>query len=519
MTTALVWFRRDLRIHDNEALREAAAADRLLPVYVVDPREYGTRPYGGTASFRFEKTGSHRVRFRCEALSDLRASLRERDSDLVVREGRPEEILPDLARAVGADEVTMHTWPAPEERAVEARVKARLRDRDVAVRHFWGHTLYHVNDLPTAYTETPDTYTPFRKSVERDASVRDPLGTPSLPPVPDGVDGGDGGDGGDGEDDGRDDAGDGAAIDGDRVPVGDVPTPATLLADDEAVTVAGSPDPHDRGVLPFQGGESAALARLRSYLWDDDRLRAYKQTRNGLLGEGYSSKLSPWLNEGCLSPRYVHREVKRYEEERVKNESTYWLVFELLWRDFFQFQVAKHGGQFFSREGIRQRDDIDWRDDDRAFDRWARGETGIPFVDANVRELNETGFMSNRGRQNVASFCANDLRLDWRRGAAYFETRLVDYDPCSNYGNWAYIAGVGNDSRDRSFDVLRQARQYDPDAAYVTHWLPGLDPLPPEYAHEPWRMSETEQAEFGVELGVDYPEPMVVLDLDSPGER
>ncbi|WP_380675361.1 DASH family cryptochrome [Salinigranum sp. GCM10025319] len=505
MTTALVWFRRDLRLHDNEALREAAAADRLLPVYVVDPREYGTRPYGGTASFRFEKTGPHRVRFRCEALSDLRASLRERDSDLVVREGRPEEVLPDLARAVDADEVTMHTWPAPEERAVEARVNARLRDRGVAVRRFWGHTLYHVNDLPTAYTEIPDTYTPFRKSVERDASVRDPLGTPSLPPLPGVVR--------DGSDRSGDDRSDRSGDDG-AVRPGDVPTPATLLADDGAIDVAQSPDPHGRGVLSFRGGESAALARVRSYLWDDDRLREYKETRNGLLGEGYSSKLSPWLNEGCLSPRYVHREVQRYEDERVKNESTYWLVFELRWRDFFQFQVAKHRGQFFSRPGIRERDDIDWRDDDRAFERWARGETGIPFVDANVRELNETGFMSNRGRQNVASFCANDLRLDWRRGAAYFETKLVDYDPCSNYGNWAYIAGVGNDSRDRSFDVLGQARKYDPDAAYVTHWLPELDPLPPEYAHEPWRMSDAEQAEHGVELGVDYPEPMVDPDLD-----
>jgi deoxyribodipyrimidine photo-lyase len=129
-----------------------------------------------------------------------------------------------------------------------------------------------------------------------------------------------------------------------------------------------------------------------------------------------------------------------------------------------------------------------------------------------MRELNETGFMSNRGRQNVASFLANNLRLDWRRGAAYFEARLVDYDPCSNYGNWAYIAGVGNDSRDRYFNIVKQARKYDTDAEYVTHWLPELDPLPPESAHEPWTLSRDEQAEYGVELGVDYPEPMVDLE-------
>ena len=491
-TTAILWLRRDLRLHDNEALSEAATADRLLPVYVVDPRAYGARPYGGADSFRFEKTGPHRARFRCEALSDLRASLREQGSELVVREGRPEDVLADLAATVDADVVVMHTWPAPEEVRVESAVTARLRERDVRVRRLWGHTLYHINDLPTPYTEIPDTYTSFRKSVEREASVREQVATPSLPPLPDTV--------------------------GNAVAPGDVPTPATLPGgDDETIAAARTPDPDDRGVLPFAGGESAALDRVESYVWDADRLREYKETRNGLLGEGYSSKLSPWLNEGCLSPRYVHDEVRRYEERRVENDSTYWLLFELIWRDFFGFQVAKHGGQFFARPGIRERHDIDWRDDDRAFERWARGETGIPFVDANMRELNETGYMSNRGRQNAASFLANNLRIDWRRGAAYFETQLVDYEPCSNYGNWAYIAGVGNDSRDRYFNVVKQARQYDAQAKYVTHWLPALEPLPPEYAHEPWRLSADEQAEYGVELGVDYPEPM--LDLDASYEK
>jgi deoxyribodipyrimidine photo-lyase len=247
---------------------------------------------------------------------------------------------------------------------------------------------------------------------------------------------------------------------------------------------------------------------LETYLWEGDRLRRYKKTRNGMLGADYSSKFSAWLNAGCLSPRRVYEEVKRYEDERVSNDSTYWLVFELLWRDFFQFQFLKHGTAHFTREGIRNRTDIDWRSEETEFRRWARGETGIPFIDANVRELNRTGYMSNRGRQNVASFFANNLRLDWRRGAAYFETQLVDYDPCSNYGNWAYIAGVGNDSRNRYFNILKQARKYDGNAEYVKHWLPELADLPPEYAHKPWQMGPQEQAQYGVELGIDYPRPM-----------
>ncbi|MFK8213678.1 DASH family cryptochrome [Haloferax volcanii] len=495
--TSLAWFRRDLRLHDNEALAAACDADRVVPVYCVDPREYGDRPFGGPDSFDFEKTGAHRARFRLESLADLRASLRDRGSDLVVREGRPESVLPELAAATDADFVTVHTRPTPEESRVESAVETELRDDGVELRRVWGHTLTHLDDLPMALSDLPDTYTTFRKAVE---SAAEDAGTGDAA------------------------AGDEHASDGDpggRDPRSDVTVPP--LPDDAPVAgefpalsdLVGTADanadraPDDRGVLPFDGGETAALDRVESYVWAGDHLREYKETRNGLLGADYSSKFSPWLNEGCLSPRYVKAEVDRYEARRVENDSTYWLVFELRWRDFFQFQFAKHGSDFFRRGGIRDRTDIDWRRDDAQFERWAAGKSGIPFVDANMRELNATGYMSNRGRQNAASFLANDLRLDWRRGAAYFETQLVDYDPASNYGNWAYIAGVGNDSRDRSFDVRWQATRYDEDAEYVKTWLPELDALPAEYAHEPWQLSEAEQASYGVELGVDYPEPMV----------
>jgi len=134
-----------------------------------------------------------------------------------------------------------------------------------------------------------------------------------------------------------------------------------------------------------------------------------------------------------------------------------------------------------------------------------------------MRELNATGYMSNRGRQNVASFLANNLRIDWRRGAAYFETRLVDYDPGSNYGNWAYVAGVGNDSRDRYFDILKQARRYDGDGEYVRSWVPELSGLPADATHEPWALSDRQQEAYGVVLGTDYPEP--VVDLEESYER
>ena len=487
--TALVWFRRDLRLHDNPTLDVAAGAGELLSAYCFDPREYGTVRFGGSDSFPFQKTGSHRARFRRESVSDLRDSLREHDSDLFVAHEKPEDAIPALAETVDADAVYFQTLPTSEESALERLVKTRLRERGVAAHSFWTHTLYHLDDLPTPYTRIDDTFTPFRKQVESSSPVREPLDVPSLPATPSVA-----------ADDGSE-----AAVDGG---FDALPTLADLGLDDLPTD--------DRGVLPFDGGESEAKERLETYVWDNDRLREYKQTRNGLLGADYSSKLSPWLNEGCLSPRYVKREVDRYEAERVANDSTYWLLFELAWRDFFQFQFQKHGDRFFSRGGIRN-PDIDWREDRDALGRWAAGETGIPFVDANMRELNRTGFMSNRGRQNVASFLANNLRIDWRWGAAYFETQLVDYDPCSNYGNWAYIAGVGNDSRDRYFNVVKQAKKYDSQAEYVTHWLPELSELPADKAHEPWTLSPDEQATYGVHLGVDYPQPMV--DLEASYEK
>ncbi|MFT4890494.1 MAG: deoxyribodipyrimidine photo-lyase [Halobacteriales archaeon] len=463
MSTVVVWFRDDLRVADNPTLADAVdAADVVVPVYVFDPREYGETQYGT------EKRGPHRTQFRRESVHDLRASLQERGGSLFVRRGRPEVVLRELADRTDADAVYAQTKPAVEELEREQGVRDALPE-GVSFERRWTHTLYHITDLPTAYDRIEDTFTPWRKEVERDSTVRDPVSVPDTIRTPD-------------------------------LEPGAIPTQSELGV--------AEPPMDDRAVLPFEGGESAGKRRLEEYVWAGDHLRDYKGTRNELLGANYSSKFSPWLAAGCLSPRWIHAEVQRYEDDRVANEDTYWLVFELLWRDFFQFQFLKHGADFFTPTGIR---DVDkrWDRDREAFRRWADGATGVPFVDANMRELNRTGYMSNRGRQNVASFLADALGIDWRWGAAYFESRLIDYDVASNWGNWAYQAGVGNDSRDNYFDVLSQAERYDSEAAYVTTWLCELEGLPPRFAHRPWRMSDREGTEYGVELGVDYPRPMI----------
>ncbi|MFC6835318.1 DASH family cryptochrome [Halomarina ordinaria] len=464
--TALVWFRADLRVHDNDPLRRAARAERTVPLYCFDPRTFEESAFG------LPKTGPHRARFLRESVADLRASLRDLGGDLLVRVGPPEDVVPEVASECDVDIVHHQTLPATEERSVGAGVEEALEPTDVHVERHWTHTLYHPEDLASDVDGIPDTFTPWRKETEAECEVREQAATPASLTLPD-------------------------------VDTGDVPTHADL----------GVPEPadDDRAVLRFRGGETAGCERLDEYVWTGDHLREYKRTRNGLLGADYSSKVSPWLAHGCLSPRFVHDEVRRYERERVATEDTYWLVFELLWRDFFQFQFEKHGGAFFTRSGIR---DVEkgWSTDREAFARWAAGETGVPFVDANVRELNETGYMSNRGRQNVASFLTDVLGLDWRLGAAYFESRLVDYDPCSNWGNWAYVAGVGNHSRDGHFDVRWQAENYDPDGAYVRTWVPELAAVPGDAVHRPWDLTDDRQALYDARLGVDYPRPMVDVD-------
>lgn len=466
----LLWLRNDLRLRDHEALAAATqSGGPLLPLYCFDPRHYEPTRWG------FAKTGAMRARFLAESLIDLRGALRARGSDLVLRRGRPEDVIPELVRAHGVEAVCFHKEITSEEVDVEEAVRAALRDTGAAPRHVWGHTLYHINDLPFEKDGVPDVYTPFRKAVEKKSAIRETIPAPDdLPPLPDGVD------------------------------AGEVPTLADLGFEAEGL-------PDERGVLPFTGGEAAGWKRLQDYFWEDDHLKAYKKTRNGLLGADYSSKFSAWLAHGCLSPRSVYEEVRRYERERTSNKSTYWLIFELIWRDFFRFMAWKAGDRLFYASGPMDVD-VDWNYDEDAFQRWTEGTTGIPFIDANMRELKATGFMSNRGRQNVASFLTKNLWLDWRTGAAWFEAQLVDYDVTSNWGNWAYNAGVGNDPRDRYFNIVKQARRYDEDAAYVKHWLPALKDLPPGPAHEPWSMNAMEQEMHGCTLGEDYPEPMIDLE-------
>ncbi len=469
--TVLVWFRNDLRVRDNETLfRAVEQAQTIVPIYIFDERQFGTTRFG------FKKTGAFRAKFLLESVARLKHSLQALGSDLVIRIGKPEQILSELAQALKAQAIFFSEESTDEELTVEQNLKRALHTQGVKVHTFWQSTLYHKQDLPFSPEQLPDVFTNFRKQVEKMSKVRPTFPMPKkLNPLP-------------------------------PVECGTLPT-----LEQFGLT---APNLDTRAVLTFNGGEHEALKRLDDYFWKTDSLRHYKETRNGLLGANYSSKFSAWLANGSISPRTIYEAVKRYEAERISNESTYWLVFELLWRDYFRFLSLKYGTRIFKRRGIKNQP-VSLSQDEETFWAWAEGRTGVPFIDANLRELSATGFMSNRGRQNVASFLVKDLKVDWRMGAEWFESLLVDYDVASNYGNWNYVAGIGNDPReDRYFNPLRQASMYDPDGEYVRHWIPQLRALPAPFIHEPYKLSEVEERLYGVELGKDYPRPIV--EMKSP---
>lgn len=428
-TRTLLWFRRNLRVDDQPLLENVPGA--AIGVWVLDPRELlSDDPIG------FARCGNHRLKFLLESVVGLRQALRELGTELVVRVGEPETVLPELADQLDATHLRWVKEPGTQERGIEKRLLARItRDRPgLAVDVLRPETLFDIPDPLSHADQLPEVFSNWRRQCEKKLDFVCPIDTPgSIEPVQSDTD----------------------------------PGAIPKLGDLGRVEPVEDP----RAVLIFRGGERAGLERVNSWIFKGDHLRRYKETRNGLLGEAYSSKFSPWLALGCVSPRRVAEQTLVYEQSLVSNDSTYWLRFELMWREYFRLYLLKHGAAMFHAAGPRQVD-LDWSRDTEQFGAWREGRTGIDFIDANMRELALTGFMSNRGRQNVASFLVRNLGIDWRWGARWFESCLIDYCPAANWGNWAYAAGVGADPRGfRGFNVIAQAHRYDPGGKYADHWL------------------------------------------------
>ena len=428
MKTSIVWFKTDLRTEDNETLIKAISqSEQVIPVYCFDDSHFETTPYG------YKKTGSFRAQFLLESLQDLDLTLRALGSGLSIVKGKPEIEIPKIVKQYKAQKVFTKREVAFEEKQTEKLVQDELFKHRCKFETCSTSTLYHAEDLPFSVKNIPDVFTNFRKKTEQDAKIRKPFEKPTQ-------------------------------INSPEIPVLQLPT----LEDLGLVFL-----PIDsRAAIQFKGGETEAIQRLNHYFYDTKCLSKYKETRNGMVGADYSTKFSASLAMGCISPRYIYDQVKKYENQFGANDSTYWLIFELLWRDFFRFMFKKHQTKFFLYSGIKT-DKVNSKYlNEKLLSQWINGATNADFINANMLELKLTGFMSNRGRQNVASYFVNDLKLDWRYGAAYFEQQLIDYDVSSNWCNWAYIAGVGNDPRqNKYFNIEKQSKEYDTNFLFRNLWL------------------------------------------------
>ncbi|GAA4806429.1 DASH family cryptochrome [Litoribaculum gwangyangense] len=423
---ALVWFRNDLRVQDNSVLNQAITRHKsVIACYYFDPRHFKIGKFG------FKKTEKFRAKFLIETVGVLKENLKKLNIELFVFYEKPENHIKDLVETHDIKSIYLQKEWTSEEVNVLNNVKSSVSS-DVKFHEIYDQFLYHPEDIHMSFSDIPQVFTNFRKQVEKNSKVK----------------------------------------------VSQQNHPVEKIIGIENNTKIPSLEDLDfepfetpkNSAFPFKGGEITALKRLEDYFFETKKLGVYKKTRNGLVGTDYSSKFSPWLANGSMSARTIYWQVKQFEKEYYKNDSTYWLIFELIWRDYFKYISLKHGNDIFKIGGILYKN-YDWETDKKLVHKWIDGETKSSFVNANMIELKKTGWMSNRGRQNVASFFAKDLLLDWRIGAAYFESLLIDYDVHSNYGNWMYVAGVGNDPRDRKFNVDLQAERYDTNGKFQKLWL------------------------------------------------
>ena len=424
--TGLVWFRNNLRTQDNSSLKKAIDNHKkVIAIFFFDPKNFEKEIFG------FKKTEKFRAKFLIETITDLKENLAKLNITLLTYFDAPENKISFLVDNFFVDAIyTQKEWTT-EEVKTNNLIQSTL-DESINFVEDYDQFLHHPETVSKNFEKIPNVFTSFRKKLEKYVEILPEINISKV-------------------------ASDNLVEDSTTIPT----LQELGFTDFET---------HRNSAFPFKGGETEALKRLDHYFFESKKVGFYKQTRNGLVGIDYSTKFSAWLANGSLSAKTIYYKIKEYEQEFGSNQSTYWVIFELIWRDYFKYISLKYDAKIFKIGGILEKN-YGWNTNEELVQKWINGETKDDFVNANMIELKETGWMSNRGRQNVASYFAKELLLDWRIGATYFESLLLDYDVHSNYGNWMYVAGVGNDPRDRKFNTQLQAERYDSNHKFRNIWL------------------------------------------------
>jgi len=455
--TAIVWFDRDLRLADHPALGAASARHgSVVPVFVWDPDSAGDWAEGAASRWWLHHS---LVRFD--------ESLRRRGSRLVIRRGDARRVIPRLAVEAGAEAVYWCRRHQPGPRTRDGDVADELEQMGIASSMTAGHLLFEPDTIANRAGEPYRVFTPFwRAATGMTGALQPPEAAPDvLPEV-------------------------------DRELVGDAIEDLGLLPR----------IPWDAGLREnWTPGEAGARDRLEDFL--SGGVRDYAQMRDRVDHAG-TSRLSPHLAWGEISPRQIWWQVRQAEAGAGGDA----FLREVGWREF-----SHHLLWHFPESATQPLDPrfrrFEWRDDIEALARWQRGMTGIPLVDAGMRELWHTGWMHNRLRMVVASFLTKNLLIPWQAGARWFWDTLVDADLANNTQGWQWTAGSGADAAPffRIFNPVRQAEKADPDGRYVRRWVPELAALPDTFVHQPWKAPDRELDRAGIIPGRDYPEPLVDL--------
>jgi deoxyribodipyrimidine photo-lyase len=453
---AIVWFRQDLRLLDNPALTAALrGADYIVPLYVLPDGPAGAS-IGGAARWWLH-----------HSLAALRAALKEKAATLCLRRGNPAEIVAAVAAEAKAATVHVNICSEPHWRDIDDSLGELLRNESRRLERHRAATLFDPDEIRTKTGGIYGMYTPFANAVRAMRPPRQPLKTPERIPTPT-----------------------------------QQPRCDTL---DSWKLLPTQPDWSAGLRDTWTPGEDHARERGRQFL--RGAVRQYDTGRN-LPGQDLTSMLSPHLHWGEISAPTLWHALHR--KPLTDAENVY--AAELIWRDFSNY-LLWHKPHLPTAPLRAEFENLRWRNDRKGLHAWQRGQTGIPIVDAGMRQLWHTGWMHNRVRMIVASFLVKHLLIDWRQGADWFMDTLVDADLAANSANWQWVAGTGIDSQPffRVFNPVSQGEKFDGDGAYVRLYVPELARLPDKYLHAPWTAPDAALREASVTLGKTYPRPLIDL--------